>query len=239
MNSEDRGTEMKMSLEGVAEDRKQPGSAARRVARSPKASRVAVARSAIRAGARGSVAPPLRTVLLFLLLGTTHCHWFVPLEIEAVSFCDLYEDDGCVEPWNGNRRTYTPEIPEYKQDSWYDLGYHMYFHTRETPGVRVKFNRGLSAGEIAGLEKNLHCEYELQRDGRTVSGHLEGTRVDADGIWCFDYLGTMLVNWHKQNGSDKERPSAEFFPVQLRLHFKSDDPAVTGSIEGAVVVDFR
>ncbi len=229
---------MKTSLEGVAEDREResalPGGWRGRRRRD---SRV---RAATRAGARGSVAPPLKYVLLFfLLLGTAHCHWFVPLEIEAVSFCDLYEENGCVEPWNGTRRTYSPEIPEYKQDSWYDLGYHMYFHTRETPGVRVKFNRGLSSGEIAGLEKNLHCEYELERDGKIVSGHLEGTRVDADGIWCFDYLGTMLVNWHKENGSEQQRPSADFFPVQLRLFFAAGQPAIDGEIEGAVVVNFE
>ncbi len=60
-----------MDVEGVAEDRKPTGRAARRVARSPQASRWAVARSAIRAGARGSEAPPLTYsfVILVLLFG--------------------------------------------------------------------------------------------------------------------------------------------------------------------------
>ena len=159
----------------------------------------------------------------------------IPLKVDETYFCDLYEDDVCQDR-RADEHTYQVAVPAYKLDSWYNLGYHMYFHTRETPGLRLVFNRGLSNSEIESLEKNLHCSYELEQGGRVFAGHLEGVRVDADGAWCFDYLGTMLVRFHKQQGDEGAPPTAEFFPVKLRLLYESADPALRGMREGSVVV---
>ncbi len=173
------------------------------------------------------------------------CHWFIALEVEDRYFCDLFETQGereaenatgsCIER-RGESHTYDVAVPVYKQDTWYDLGYHMYFHTRETPGLRLVWNRDLSAGELELLEENLRCSYELEQGGRVHGGHLEGVRVDPEGAWCFDYLGTMLVKFQKEHGAEDARPDAGFFPVVLRLKYRSEDPPLNGEASGRIVV---
>ena len=174
-------------------------------------------------------------VLLPGLLVTAGCNAFAPLEVQETYFCDLFENGICRDR-RDDEHIYNVDVPLFKQKSWYDLGYHMYFHTRETPGLRLVFNRSLSREELELLEQNMHCSYELERDGEVHSGHLEGVRVDESGAWCFDYLGTMLVRFHKERETDDSRPRADWFPVRLRLQYASEKPALRGEREGLVIV---
>ncbi|MCR9145285.1 MAG: hypothetical protein NXI24_23805 [bacterium] len=182
----------------------------------------------------GSVWPRIPAALC-MIATLSGCHLLVPLSVEGSYFCDLFEDEVCQDPRDDDH-VYRVTVPEYKQDTWYNLGYHMYFHTRETPGIRLEFNRSLSADELETLEQNMHCSYEIEQGGHVYSSHLEGVRVDASGAWCFDYLGTMLVRLQKDRGLENERPSPEFFPVKLRLKYESEAPALSGMREGQVIV---
>ncbi len=163
------------------------------------------------------------------------CHLLIPLEVEESYFCDLFEEGVCQDR-RGDEHVYQVAVPAYKQGSWYDLGYHMYFHTRETPGLRLIFNRTLSAGEVERLEQSMHCSYEIEQGGHVFAGHLEGVRVDEAGVWCFDYLGTMLVRLQKDRGDENLRPTPDFFPVRLRLKYESAEPQLSGAREGQVIV---
>lgn len=195
----------------------------------------------LRPSCAGIRAPGRSRALIALILAAlvsplfSSCYLLLPLKVEETFFCDLFEDGICQDR-RTDEHVYQVDVPAYKQDTWYNLGYHMYFHTRETPGIRLVFNRGLSDSELEILEQSLHCSYEIEQGGRIFAGHLEGVRVDEAGAWCFDYLGTMLVKFQKDQGQEGTTPSAEFFPVKLRLKYASSDPKLSGMREGLVIV---
>ena len=130
----------------------------------------------------------LPALLIGFLLLTGSCSLFEPaeLQIEEVIFCDLIEADRCSDPWGGATRIYRPAIPDFKTNSWFDLAYHMYFHTRETPGMLVRFNRTLQPAEKQLLRKSAQCEMQLSRGTKSITVHMEGSKRGDDYIWCFD-----------------------------------------------------
>lgn len=136
------------------------------------------------------------------------------------------------------RHNYRITVPEKKAGTWRDLAYHMYFHTRQTPGIRIDYRPRLAAEAAASLRQEGHCEWKLSRGGRSVGGHLEGRRVDEDGggVWCFDYLGTMLIEYQKKHGSLAARPDPSFFPAEITLGFRSANPALSAELSGTVEV---
>ncbi len=160
-----------------------------------------------------------------------------PFALKRVFFCDDSTGDECRLPAPENG-VYAFVAPGSKRSSWRDLGYYMYFHARQTPGLRAEWNNALEPARRAALEQSLHCEYSLERGPQSVSGELEGERVDENGrgLWCFDYLGTMLIEFHKKYGSIEKPPAAEFFPVTLRLRFETDDPQIRGEKSTPITV---
>jgi len=155
------------------------------------------------------------------LLGACACVFFVgcsrELTIKRSFLCDDFAEGVCRQsaPKNG---VYSFELPEEKTKTWFDFAYYMYFHSRQTPGMRVEFSRKFKDSEQT-LRSSLHCAYRLQKGETFVEDHMEGIRWDEDGsaLWCFDYLGTMLVKYHKKYGSIQSKPSSNFFPVTLTL----------------------
>lgn len=160
-----------------------------------------------------------------------------PFRLGEPFFCDDVVADECVQP-GPEGGVYRFFAPESKRKSWRDLGYYMYFHSRQTPGLRVAWNRPLAPADRARLEKSLHCSYVLQKGDRKVSGELEGRRIDETGrgLWCFDYLGTMLIEFHKQAGSLESPPAADFFPVTLTLRFETHLSELRGEKTGPIFV---
>lgn len=152
----------------------------------------------------------------------------------------MAREDVCESAWGGVERTYRPRPPARRLVSWRELARHMYFHSRETPGLRVDFTRRLSEEDRARFESSLHCEYELRAGERRFTGELEGRRVDLDGggFWCFDYLGAMLENFQKAAGAVDQPPDPAFFPVELTLRYASDLPELKGQLAGRVVVEW-
>ncbi len=178
------------------------------------------------------------SVVAFLYFGMS-CRPAIPA-VDNISLCDDMGADKCASPMEPVR-TYTFAAPENKKSSWFDLGYYMYFHSRQTPGMLVKFNRSLDSRELAILKESLHCNYRLEKDGKYLSGHLEGKRIDPDAssFWCFDYLGSMLVKFQKLHGDVRKKPEKSFFPVRLTLEFDSRLPGFKGEILSTISVDWE
>lgn len=151
--------------------------------------------------------------------------------------CDLFQNAKCTVRPEG---PYIVE-PDGRLDaalrSWTDFSHHLYFHSRITPGLRVDLS-GLGTREHRSLAR-AHCSWTLEDPAghrRPVGGHMEGIRVDDSGLWCFDYFGTMLLAFVRENQiqSDPVRLEA-VFPLRLRLSasvdFVQPDPATERSVE--------
>ena len=150
------------------------------------------------------------------------------LAVREVFGCDDFAEGRCLLLRSSEVR-HEFSVPASRSGTWRDLGYHMYFHSRQTPGLRVLFDRRLARNEMEKLKKTLSCSYRLRHnDGRSASGELEGLRFDEYGFWCFDYLGTMLVKFHKKHKSIQKRPQLDFFPVELELSFSDKSGRIAG-----------
>lgn len=165
-------------------------------------------------------------VLLFVLASACRRE----MGVSSAVICDDFSDHSCrlSAPPGG---LYKFSLPGEKTESWFDLGYFMYFHARQTPGMRVEFTR---AWPEPAAPAN-HCSFTLRRGEQTVDGHLEGMRWDEDrkGFWCFDYLGSMLIQFHKKFGSVQSKPEMSFFPVHLSMQWQA------GSVRAEVTEEIR
>lgn len=185
-----------------------------------------------------------RLVLYFIVVPglVVKCSWFEPenLAIESAGFCDLVVEGLCEDAWTGSTRLYRPEIPAYKTMSWFDLGYYMYFHSRETPGLMVHFNRNLKLDEKRILKQSLHCNLTLIQGVHSIKVHMEGSRLENGYFWCFDYLGSHLVSLRRKigPGQEKVKPERNFFPIGMLIEMSSDLPAIQGRYEATVDVDW-
>ncbi len=160
-----------------------------------------------------------------------------PLVVKGAVICDDFQEGKCTggAPENG---TYRFDLPAEKTKTWFDLAYHMYFHSRQTPGMRVEFSRGLKKDEES-FRASAKCFYRLEKGEKFVEDHMEGMRWDEDGsgLWCFDYLGTMLVKFHKKYGTIQARPSADFSPVLLTMRLENGPGAA--QVQESVSLDWR
>ncbi len=162
------------------------------------------------------------------------------LEVERVYFCDNWRSEECTMKMEPDR-TYEISIPESRKKTWFDLGYYMYFHSRQTPGIRVELSHKPSLDRVDALRNGLRCSYRLRKGERFVEGEMEGVRMDKDGggFWCFDYLGTMLVNYHKKYNSIQEPPETDFFPVHIEMHYRTGLTGIEGGEEATVSVIWK
>lgn len=182
---------------------------------------------------------PAKILLLILLLLSMLCCGREELS-SRISFCDDYAEAGCllVQP---DFRNYTFAIPAAKAGSWFDLGYYMYFHVRQTPGIRVDFSSPLEERDALLLEKTLQCYFRLETaTGKFYEGPLEGIRIDANhgGFWCFDYLGTMLIEYHKKYNNVTSLPQKSFFPISVQFRFESRVAGIKGRKMATIGLDW-
>lgn len=155
-------------------------------------------------------------VFVIFLLMCAH-----PLDDIKITGCDVYDESAeqCTQPAK-EQIIYEFKVPKAKLKSWRELSYYMYFHSRQTPGIRLQFAGSLSDDEQEQLRKNGHCSYRLYRqsgDYEPVTGEMEGFRVYEDGLWCFDYLGAMLLKFLETNGLDESIPDTGLNPVEVEI----------------------
>lgn len=176
---------------------------------------------------------PLLIPLLLLLVICNGCSPTDPrlLIAEKIYLCSNYSNHACQEPAD-TIFTYKTKIPESKQENWKKLGNYLYFHTRETPGIRVEWNRNPTKSEMKELKTNLACSYRLVKGDLEFEGEAKGVRLDSEGFWCFEYLGGMLTEFHAKHPPPASRstPQMDFFPVELEFHFRSSVPQIEGKM---------
>ncbi|MCB1175381.1 MAG: hypothetical protein KDK39_17535 [Leptospiraceae bacterium] len=162
-----------------------------------------------------------RTLIVFFTLNGLQCQP-EKLAISDSYLCNRMSADHCSERI-AVRQHFRPQIPEYKSQTWFDLGYYMYFHTRETPGLWVRFNRPLSKTEQKAIQTGLHCHLELEdQSGHRYSQPMEGKRIGRDFFWCFDYLGGHLVSMLKEQKRERSKPQPAEFPYKMRIQWHVD-----------------
>jgi len=162
------------------------------------------------------------------------------LEFSAY-FCDDYAGGRCLEKQDGNVITYSLLIPRARAGSWRDFSNYVYFHSRQTPGLRVDFNRPLSPREKESLRSSLKCSYRLRKNKRMIEIPVKGRRLDAKGggFWCFDYLGEALHRYHEKYGSLESSPEKSFFPVHLRIVFRSALHKINGERNARIFLNWK
>ena len=174
------------------------------------------------------------------------------LEVSDVEFCSDYdaEEQTCsMQPFRaGESENLLAELGELsvvaregKHLTWKDWNYHIYFDRPVTVGLFLKWNRVASLEERAELRKDLRCVYSLAHPttGLSVRGELEGMRLEKEGVWCFDYLGTLLGELQKQEKTLEERPDLSYFPVRLGLEVESSKKHLRRELTRNIVVTWR
>jgi hypothetical protein len=165
--------------------------------------------------------------------------------ISILYFCDHYKETNCKDRGPEKEEPYAQTVPEARAGTWRDLSYYMYFHTRQTPGLLVEFNFPLKDEEFTQIRKNLRCHYTLSSGNTSVTGEMEGIRFhpDGTGFWCFDYLGTMLIEYHKKAETLNQIPPKDrtAFPFTLEISFDSGNSWLKGSAQrtGSLVSDIQ
>ncbi|MCB1139198.1 MAG: hypothetical protein KDK23_10605 [Leptospiraceae bacterium] len=174
------------------------------------------------------------------------------LEVSDIEFCTDYDVEGGNCSMQPFRVTHSEQlladlgaisviVREGKQLTWKDWNYHIYFDQPVTVGLFLKWNREASLQERADLRKDLHCIYSLNHPatGVSVRGELEGMRLEKEGLWCFDYLGTLLGELQKQEKTLQQKPDPSYFPVRLGLEVESSKKHLRRELTRNIVVTWR
>ena len=125
--------------------------------------------------------------------------------------------------------------------TWKEWNHFIYFESPITVGHLLRWNRNASLDERTELRQDLHCSYSMRHpvSGVEVQGELEGKRLEKNGIWCFDYLGTLLAALQKEEGTLKKEPESDYFPVTLTMMLKSSKKHLRREVTRSIVVNWR
>ncbi len=171
------------------------------------------------------------------LLWALFCAFTLAKCADRTYFCDDFADGACRDRREAVR-SYAFQMEPARARTWRAICDHMYFHSRETPGIRHDFGRRPDAARRAQLRSSLHCGYRLRSRLGVTQGELEGRRLDedGDGFWCFDYLGAMLKKHLDRAGVLDAPPDPGLFPISLELWFQTDPQAAAVRLKSEVSV---
>lgn len=158
------------------------------------------------------------------------------LKANDIEFCDLWNRSGvCQEAWNGKGIIY--EIPKEKwneMDSGKELSHYLYFVSKETPGILLKWNRRLSTAEKEQYKKSCQAEYIWNNE---YTGHMEGNDWGDNYLGYFQYLGSILEKEMKIRSIWEEKPNLKNFqnvPIEFTIHCLDQKFSLTGIISIAI-----
>jgi hypothetical protein len=100
-----------------------------------------------------------------------------------------------------------PEAIELKTDfeqKLKDFCYDLYFHKKITVGLNVNSTQP---------KISYNCIYRINQGPEFL---LEGSRNYEDHFWCFDYLGSMILNYYKIQNQEN-LPIKELDPKKILL----------------------
>jgi hypothetical protein len=141
------------------------------------------------------------------------------LKINSVELCEYFNSEGiCKETLNKNH-TYTVIIPKGKRiETWEALSNHLYFKSRQTPGILIRFNRKFTPSE----KKEIYSTYFASFDFQETIGKVEGQEIGEDWIGSFQYLGSMLKEKLKSKNELGNYPNpGNIFPIEVKYHYES------------------
>lgn len=125
------------------------------------------------------------------------------LKVSSVEHCDYYTMEGkCEEPHKETTNYYAFLPSEKKIDTWEKVSHFLYFHTKQTPGLIIRFNRKLTLSEQIKLKETLKVYYDFSG----TRGRVERVDYGEDWIAFFQYLGSMLNSRVKETGEEAVNP---------------------------------
>lgn len=188
-----------------------------------------------------------RTLSAIAFLFTIQCGG--DLEVGSQEFCPDYDaiDDVCLSgAFNGLEDTQELQIqfempPAQGPSTWKQWNHYIYFEKPITVGFLVRWSRDATLDERMELRKDLSCEFRIEHPetGKGINGHLEGKRLEENGLWCFDYLGTLLGELQKEEGILNNKPESSYFPVELTLSVESSKKHLRREVTRRILVNWR
>ncbi len=156
--------------------------------------------------------------LFFLFLVVTSCK---PPELKIISIelCENFNNEGICRETLQKAHTYNLTVNRFKKfENWESLSNYMYFHSRQTPGFIVRFNRKFTLTEKEILHKTYKANYSFYGS----NGFVEGFEVGEDWVGSFQYLGSIIKDRQRHFKEEKNFPYMEtLFPANLKFSFDS------------------
>ena len=161
----------------------------------------------------------MRALFIFLLIICYNCS---PgdLYINKIENCELFQSNGSCKEKLLSNHTYKLAISKEKilNMTWKDFGNHLYFQSKNTPGILLHFNRRLNEKEKETLSSSFHAVYRIG----DYENRMEGQEIGEDWIGAFQYLGSIIKDERKIMGKADERVSLkELFPLNIKLRYTS------------------
>ncbi|MCB1156663.1 MAG: hypothetical protein H7A25_13905 [Leptospiraceae bacterium] len=141
------------------------------------------------------------------------------LEISQTVYCDNITSEGECKETTGDKKLYKIVLPGPKEnETWENFSNYLYFHSRETPGIILRFNRSLSLTEQELLRKSFKVYYHFNGS----RGKVEGVEFGENWVGMFQYLGSIILKKMREQNEEKTVPKIEkVFPAKLSFYYES------------------
>ncbi len=141
------------------------------------------------------------------------------LKIKKIELCEYFNSSGECKKELSEFHTYNFVIKEKKITTWEELANSMYFHSRETPGFIIRFNRSFTAEEKIDFKRKYNAEYSFS----SVEGKMEGFEIGENWIGSFQYLGSIIKQRQKKFKLLEKKISKNLFPADLNMKFQINE----------------
>lgn len=162
-----------------------------------------------------------RTLIIFLFILFGFSCSKPDLKINEIVLCDNFNSDGtCKEPLQNNH-LYQINFPLSKNiNTWEKMANYMYFTTRQTPGLIIKFNRNFTVKE----KKSIHDTFKATYNFKDSIGYMEGLEIGENFIGVFNYLGAMVKKRQKELKQENSYPyPTVVFPAKLIFFYHAEN----------------
>ncbi len=111
-------------------------------------------------------------------------------------------------------KVHSPQIDFNRQfnlkNSLKEIGYDLYFHKKITYGVKI-------TNYLENWE-DWNCYFSLQKK-HYIDAYLllEGKRIIDSSLWCFDYLGSLVLEFYKINHLQEEKLDSNFLNYEFLI----------------------
>jgi len=118
--------------------------------------------------------------IIFLLF------FFMNCSFQTISICDDLDH----KTLECNNLSQTIELKTNFEQKLKDFCYDLYFHKKITIGIMINSIQH---------KTTYSCVYRINQGEEFL---IEGNRYYEDHFWCFDYLGSMILNYYKTHNQD-------------------------------------